>query len=270
MAFKGFLFCAVFCLLAVSGECRGSFSTPPNPLHFAHSHNDYEQERPLLDALERGFTSVEADIFLRGQKLLVGHSEADLKEENTLEKLYFSPLQEWVQQNSGRIFADDSLFILMLDFKSEATSTYLALKPLLEKYSKLLSSEQNGVFHQGPITIVLSGHRPWDLVVSESNRFVGLDGRLRDLHSDLSPHLVPVISDSWFKHFTWTGVGPLPWTERKKLQFFAEKARQKGRKLRFWGTPNLPWFWKELRLSGVDLINADAIGKASKLLKSME
>ncbi len=30
----------------------------------AHAHDDYEHDRPLLDALEHGFTSVEADIWL--------------------------------------------------------------------------------------------------------------------------------------------------------------------------------------------------------------
>src|SRR4051812_12734941 len=30
----------------------------------AHAHNDYEHEHPLLDALEAGFASVEADVWL--------------------------------------------------------------------------------------------------------------------------------------------------------------------------------------------------------------
>lgn len=31
------------------------------PLARAHAHNDYVHTRPLLDALEHGFTSIEAD-----------------------------------------------------------------------------------------------------------------------------------------------------------------------------------------------------------------
>lgn len=34
------------------------------PLERAHAHNDYEHDRPLLDALDHGFTSVEADVWL--------------------------------------------------------------------------------------------------------------------------------------------------------------------------------------------------------------
>lgn len=34
------------------------------PLAQAHAHNDYEHTRPLHDALDHSFTSVEADVWL--------------------------------------------------------------------------------------------------------------------------------------------------------------------------------------------------------------
>ncbi|NVJ48512.1 MAG: hypothetical protein HWE07_15355, partial [Cytophagia bacterium] len=43
------------------------------PLPRAHAHNDYEHERPLFDALENGFTSVEADVYLIDGELYVYH-----------------------------------------------------------------------------------------------------------------------------------------------------------------------------------------------------
>src|SRR4030095_12119754 len=43
------------------------------PLLRAHAHNDYEHTRPLLDALEQGFCSVEADIYLIDGELRVAH-----------------------------------------------------------------------------------------------------------------------------------------------------------------------------------------------------
>jgi len=48
------------------------------PLLRAHSHNDYAHTRPLLDALDQGFCSVEADIYLENGQLLVGHDKKDL------------------------------------------------------------------------------------------------------------------------------------------------------------------------------------------------
>ena len=58
---------AVVCLLA-GAPAAGAAPTPEvelgAPLAQAHAHNDYEHDRPLLDALEHGFTSVEADVWL--------------------------------------------------------------------------------------------------------------------------------------------------------------------------------------------------------------
>ena len=45
-----------------------------NPLPNAHAHNDYRHGRPLQDALEHGFTSIEADVLLINGELYVGHA----------------------------------------------------------------------------------------------------------------------------------------------------------------------------------------------------
>ena len=51
-------------------------SSEVEPLAQAHAHNDYEHPRPLLDALDHGFTSVEADVWLVDGELLVAHDLA--------------------------------------------------------------------------------------------------------------------------------------------------------------------------------------------------
>src|SRR5688500_17684262 len=48
------------------------------PLERAHAHNDYEHERPLYDALDHGFKSVEADIWLIDGELVVSHDDPRL------------------------------------------------------------------------------------------------------------------------------------------------------------------------------------------------
>ena len=67
------------------------------PLKQAHAHNDYLHDRPLLDALDHGFCSVEADIFLVDGELLVAHTRSELSKERTLKKLYLNPLRERVK-----------------------------------------------------------------------------------------------------------------------------------------------------------------------------
>src|SRR5512138_1200419 len=96
------LLAAVATVLAVSA----AEPKPPTPLAHAHAHNDYEHARPLLDALEHGFCSVEADVWLIDGQLLVAHDLKDVKPERTLQALYLDPLRARVARNAGKVFRD--------------------------------------------------------------------------------------------------------------------------------------------------------------------
>lgn len=62
-------------VLAEEGQAS---SASPQAVHRrAHAHNDYAHDRPLHAAIENGFCSVEADIFLINGQLLVGHDRTD-------------------------------------------------------------------------------------------------------------------------------------------------------------------------------------------------
>ena len=96
------------------------------PLKQAHAHNDYLHPRPLLDALDHGFCSVEADIFLTPDGLLIGHEQRELWPGRTLEKLYLDPLRERAKAGGGRIYPVGPRFYLLIDVKTEAEATYAA------------------------------------------------------------------------------------------------------------------------------------------------
>ena len=93
------------------------------PLPAAHAHNDYEQKRPLFDALDHGFGSVEADVFLVKGELLVGHTFLQLQRERTLERLYLDPLRALIKQNGGKVYRDGPVLWLLIDVKTEEKST---------------------------------------------------------------------------------------------------------------------------------------------------
>lgn len=98
------------------------------PLQRAHAHNDYEHDRPLLDALSHGFTSVEADIYLVDGELLVGHDPADLVPGRTLQSLYLDPLARRVRANHGRVYQGSDLSLqLLVDIKNTGAATYTEL-----------------------------------------------------------------------------------------------------------------------------------------------
>ena len=61
-----------------------------------HSHNDYERTRPLQDALDYKISSVEADVWLRKNELMVSHLRVVFR--GDLEDLYLKPLQDRITQ----------------------------------------------------------------------------------------------------------------------------------------------------------------------------
>lgn len=236
------------------------------PLPNAHAHNDYEHPRPLLDALDHGFCSVEADIYLVDGKLLVAHNRQDLKPERTIEALYLDPLRERVRRNGGKVYRDGPWFMLLIDFKSEAEPTYAVLRETLARYSEMLTECRDGNETRRAVTAVLSGSRPDKTVADEKVRYCGLDGRLDDMASNPPVSLVPLFSENWRAVFKWRGIGPIPDDERAKLRGLVSKAHFEKRTVRFYGTIDKPEVWDVLLAAGVDWINADNLDLLQKYL----
>ena len=152
------------------------------PLAKAHAHNDYEHTRPLLDALDHGFTSVEADVWLVDGELLVAHDEEDLRPERTLQSLYLDPLMERVKLNQGSVYPNyEHDFILWIDIKSEGEDTYQAIHDQLRKYQKMLTKFTPSGVKPGAITVYISGNRPRTLMENQRVRYAAYDGRMSDL-----------------------------------------------------------------------------------------
>jgi Glycerophosphoryl diester phosphodiesterase family len=238
------------------------------PLPQAHAHNDYRHRRPLLDALDHGFCSVEADIFLVEGKLLVGHDRWELTPQRTFEALYLAPLAERVRANGGRVYADGPQVTLLIDIKTNGPSTWPVLHAALSRHAEMLTRVENGRVVEGAVTAVISGNRPFKEVAATSPRYAGIDGRMSDLDSDAPAHLMPLISDHWFHHFKWNGKGPMPEEDREKLLDVVKRVHASGRRLRFWATPDIEPMWRELHAAGLDMINTDDLEGSSRFLRS--
>ncbi|MCH8119876.1 MAG: hypothetical protein IIC00_09130 [Planctomycetes bacterium] len=258
----------------------GNFSTPAGltPLRRAHAHNDYEHDRPLYDALDHGFTSVEADIHLVDGQLYVAHDSDKITPNRTLRSLYLEPLSRRIAQNAvlgtpdgGRVYPNGPQFTLFIDIKTEAVATYKVLSKMLAEYESIFTTfDSNGRTDKAVVAIV-SGNRPRGLMESEAIRYAGYDGRLEDLESDAPASLIPVISDNWTKHFSFNGTGSMPAKERQKLKKIVETAHKKGQRVRFWATPDKPsqarqTLWRELLSNDVDLINTDDLAGLQQFL----
>ncbi|RFU61196.1 hypothetical protein D0463_15420 [Bacillus sp. V59.32b] len=242
------------------------------PLAKAHAHNDYEHERPLYDALEHGFTSVEADVWLKDGELLVAHDQINVNPERTLKSLYLDPLKERVHENRGSVYnGTNQDFLLWIDIKSEDVATYKEIHKQLAEYKKILTKFSMSGVKQSAITVIISGNRPRDLMEDQNIRYATFDGRMSDLGTNVPNEFMPVISDNWTKHFILQGIGEMPEHEREKLNNIVKEAHNRGQIVRFWATPdkalsNREAVWNELLKAGVDLINTDDLAGLQQYL----
>lgn len=273
---KIWILIAAFAGPPVAGQSLESSPTPnpkappvvtPSRLPRAHAHNDYLHKKPLLEALELGFGSVEADVFLQGNELLVAHTVFELRQERTLKGLYLDPLKTWIRDHEGQIFPDGSGLWLLIDIKSEAEATYRRIHAQLEEYAEIISSVRDGELTRRPLTVVISGNRPVEFIRQQRFRLAGIDGRPGDLDSDAPTHLIPWISTDWKSHFRWRGVGPLPAGEQQRLEDFVSRCEAQGRRLRFWGTPDRPEVWRQLWDSRVSLLGTDDLSGLARFTR---
>ena len=248
-----FFVALLLCVCCVHAE---SDSPPAEVITRGHSHNDYERTRPLFDALDNGFCSVEADVFLVDDALLVAHIRLFVNKNRTLESLYLEPLRERARKFDGKIFPGAERFYLWVELKTDPQTTYTALKKVLEKYADILTRYENGKEIPGAVNVVLTGNANLNLIKDEPMRYAAVNGGVGYLHSDVSPHLVPFVNLHWQSEFPrfrgeWTA------EQKEKLAEQVRQAHDKGRKLRYWGAPDHEAFWNVLYDAGVDLINTD-------------
>jgi len=226
----------------------------------AYAHNDFWHKRPLMDALQNGFRHIEVDIFLRGDQLIVAHAFTFLKKKRTLEELYLIPLLNYIKENE---IAGNGLnnypITLMIDFKTDANKTYLALAPILEKYKSILSGYENGRLTMRNATIVITGNKPYHLIRAKDNNFAFIDENLKHTGKDSTSNIYPIASCKYSRLVKWKGKGALPETQRKRLEYFVTEAHKNGRKVRLWASPENKAVWHELLKCHVDLINTDRL-----------
>jgi len=225
--------------------------------HRAHSHNDYEHTRPLVEALNAGFASVEADIYLVDGQLLVAHDRKDVRPERTLEALYLRPMMERIRR-LGAVQPGVDTFQLMIDIKANSADVLPVLDRALRPYEHLLSHGSSSSYTAGALEIVLSGDRPIRQISARRDRNIFIDARIDDLKNP-APGVFRMVSEAWLSHIPWFGSGLMTRKHRDWLSEYVRRADDLGIKSRFWGLPDTPTGWRILDAAGVSWIGTDKL-----------
>lgn len=216
------------------------------------AHNDYAKQVPFEHSYGRAVGFIEADIFLKDNDLVVAHDTHEISPERTLEKMYLKPLQEKVMANLGWVYADTAKSLtLMIDLKSEGTSTVHALVEKLRNYQTLLSCRK--------FFITISGNVPPPTEWSAFPAFITFDGRPDIRYTQEQLQRVRLISDNYGKYAAWKGVGEISDLDAKALKRLVDDTHSKGKLLRLWASPDNTAAWQKWRELGIDIINTDKV-----------
>ncbi|KIV93949.1 hypothetical protein PV10_05119 [Exophiala mesophila] len=167
------------------GRWPTDFSGDVQPVA-CHSHNDYWRKEPLFSALNAGCTGVEADVWLFDDDLFVGHSTASLTPERTLRNLYINPLLGILEKQNPITTFHPSLdsprngvfdtepsrsLVLLIDFKTDGPTLWPVVSDQLQPLRDLnyLTYFNGSTVIEGPITVVATGHAPFNSVVADSH-----------------------------------------------------------------------------------------------------
>lgn len=243
--------------------CAACYSQKPvYSVANAHSHNDYENNFPFTTAYNEQFGSIEADIFLWHDSLIVGHTANDIQYKRTLEQLYLDPLQKKVIDNKGFPYKDTLRSLqLLIDVKTEAIPTINKLKEILAGYPLLIRSAK--------ISFVITGNRPAISTYGSYPSYILFDGNLKQTYTSSELLKIPMFSDDLKAYTMWNGKGNIPKPDRILLDSFIQKVHQLGKKIRFWDSPDVPDAWYQFIHLGVDYINTDKIVELSSYFKNL-
>ncbi|KZF23916.1 hypothetical protein L228DRAFT_208682 [Xylona heveae TC161] len=266
-----------------------------------HSHNDYWRRVPLHSALAAGCTSIEADVWLSGNELLVGHLPLTLTQDQSLRSLYLDPLLKMLEDHNPRsvnlslddnadrndvagVFANDpsQSLVLLVDFKADGEHLWPRLvenlKPLRE--AGYLTHFNGSSVIQRPITVVVSGDAPFHRLFGQiTYRDIFFDTPLDDISAHCSQRSADKLpytpSNSYYASVNfYKAIGHLNFnrfsqSQLSKLRCQINAAHERGLKVRYWGTPSWPrglrnHVWHILVREGVDVINVDDLRDATQ------
>ncbi len=234
---------------------------------FKHAHNDYEHTRPLLDALDLSFESVEADVWLDGNDIGVSHNGAPFK--GSLRTLYLEPLKQRVQQQ-GRVNANGRPFFLWLDLKQGDSKLLELIASQLGEYTSILtefSDDQPATSRA--VTVILTGDdagkkalvsrpspRPF---IRDSNSYSPMDAP--------SDNKWGAYALNYYAFMQWNGEGTIPAAQQRQLDNLLAGAHQLGRQVRLYGSPETKAWWRVAKAAGVDFIGGDDLAGIDSVMK---
>ncbi|TMI65373.1 MAG: glycerophosphodiester phosphodiesterase [Bacteroidetes bacterium] len=223
-----------------------------------HAHNDYHRPEPFTNAIRNKVFSIEVDIFLVGNKLLVAHDKDEIPTASTLDSFYLQPIIELFRKHKGTI-TDDTAYapVLMIDIKENAEPVLAALFKLLAHHPSVFDRSVN----RKAVQIVISGDRGPSFKWATYPSNILFDGRPNEPYDDAKLQRIAFISDSWVPY------NLPPNDDFERLKQVIDKVHSMKKRIRLWASPDNPESWKLQKELGIDIINTDKVTECRNYFK---
>jgi len=215
-----------------------------------HAHNDYQKRQPLTNALRHKAFSIETDIYVAGNRLLVAHDKKELVTAKTLDSLYMQPIIELFRQHKGTIGEDTSYApVLMIDIKENGELAIAQLIKLVSVHRSVFDRSVN----RKAVQLVISGDRGAASSWVSYPPYIFFDGRPNEVYDSVTLQRVAFVSDSYLKYIT------PPDSSTNLIGQVVKKVHGMGKLFRLWASPDTPESWKLQQQLGIDIINTDKV-----------
>ena len=223
-----------------------------------HSHNDYEQEIPLFNAIQQKAWCIEADIFPMHDTLWVAHDKSQINPMRTLDKMYLDPIDSMFRTHHGTISEDSSYHpVLMIDIKElPAEAIRLLSKKLMERKSAFGTKK-----NPGAMKVMISGERGAIEDWTKYPAYIFIDGRPYETYNTKTLKKVMMISDNYYHYVRLDRPGELD-----SLETAIRKIHNLRKPVRFWAAPDSPMQWSLLIHLGVDIISTNRVAECRQFL----
>lgn len=234
---------------------------------YKHAHNDYEHARPLFDALEQGFESVEADVWLDGADVGVSHTGAPFV--GSLATLYLDPLAARVAANGGSVHGDGKPFFLWLDLKEGKAELLDALATQLGARDFLTTFDDAGVAQARAVTVILTGDaaRKKALVDRAAPRPYTRDSNSYAAGDPAADGKWSAYAVNYWSFMQWDGAGAIPRAQQRQLENLVNGAHATGRRIRIYASPETPEYWRAAKAAHLDFIGGDDLAGLAAAVK---
>jgi alkaline phosphatase len=226
----------------------------------AHSHNDYKNNIPFYRAYEKGFGSIEADVYAVNGRLMVAHDKKEISAKRSLKILYIDPLIEKFNRDPQRHLR------LLIEIKED----YKAILPLVISELKPLEKYFAYDGHPGRLSIVMTGAVPPAAVMPNYPDWISFDVDHLDGFTAAQWKKIGLVSFPLSKYVHWNGKGVFNTEEIKRIKGGIDSVHNAGKKVRFYETLDTKSSWLAMLRLGVDVIGTDDIEGLGNFLNRKE